>query len=620
MNRPGAMTGISDRGMLMAVMIAVFAGVVLSLAGRMWPVFLHELAIEGVFAGVWLAAAWGVGAAILRAGRVAHQSRAFMFATAGGLGLGAMSLVVLGLGLAGWLNRGTATAIVTGGIVAGLWILVTKKSARESNQLTLPAKPSWAWLLTIPPVGIAIVAAVVPPGILWGDEPHGYDVLEYHLQVPREWFEMGRIVPLKHNVFSYFPFNVEMHYLLAMYLRGGPWAGMYLAQLMHVVFFGLTIVTVYGAARPQATVPAALAAATTPWIAMLGPVAYNEGGLLLSGSLAIAWAMQKPQSLRQMILAGAMAGFACGTKLTAVLMVLGAVFLAAMFIRQSVTSFAVFLLAGVVTFSPWLVRNAVWIGNPVFPEAMSLLGCGHFSQVQVERWQKAHEPPADQRSAMARAAAFARQIMLDWRYGFALLPLGIVAAFLERTRTGGFLVLLLGIQAAVWIGLTHLQGRFFVLSIPIAAMLIGQVVRPWWSLTVITAAGIELITGIIALSPRVAGVTITIGQEDLRWSLPPVAANALDSNRPVMLLGDARAFLYQVPMSGLKYRTVFDVDILPGQSVIDAWAQGAQANSILIVDPNELRRFAKTYWMIPMIESDATEPFTIALSDLPKGV
>ena len=57
--------------------------------------------------------------------------------------------------------------------------------------------------------------------------PSGYDVVEYHLQVPREWLELGRITPLHHNVFSFFPFNVEDSQitLLAMNLHAGPWAG-----------------------------------------------------------------------------------------------------------------------------------------------------------------------------------------------------------------------------------------------------------------------------------------------------------------------------------------------------------------------------------------------------------
>src|SRR5205823_9322486 len=111
---------------------------------------------------------------------------------------------------------------------------------------------TWLWLLVVPFFAIAVVGALMPPGVLWKDEPHYYDVIEYHLQVPREWYEAGRIVPLHHNVFSFFPFNVEMHYLLAMHLRGGPWAGMYLAQFMHGAFIFLTVLAVYALARWKA--------------------------------------------------------------------------------------------------------------------------------------------------------------------------------------------------------------------------------------------------------------------------------------------------------------------------------------------------------------------------------
>src|SRR5205823_4382600 len=190
------------------------------------------------------------------------------------------------------------------------------------------------WLLAVPFLVIATVGDMVPPGRLWNpDDPHPYDVMEYHLQVPREWYEIGRVVPLRHNVFSYFPFGVEMHYLLAMQLRGGPWAGMYLAQLMHLAFIGLTVLAVHALAREAAGRTAGILAGTTvavvPWLTRLGAVAYDEGGFLLYSALAIGWALRAAAAdrdcYRQFALAGAMAGFACGAKLTAVPEVLLAV-------------------------------------------------------------------------------------------------------------------------------------------------------------------------------------------------------------------------------------------------------------------------------------------------------
>jgi len=52
---------------------------------------------------------------------------------------------------------------------------------------------------TVPTIAIVILAACSAPGWLWATEFGGYDVLSYHLQLPREWYDAGRIVPLDHS-------------------------------------------------------------------------------------------------------------------------------------------------------------------------------------------------------------------------------------------------------------------------------------------------------------------------------------------------------------------------------------------------------------------------------------
>ena len=180
-----------------------------------------------------------------------------------------------------------------------------------------------------------------------------------------------------------------MHYLLAMHLHGGPWAGMYLAQLMHLTFFLLTVAAVYGLARrfakpPSATI-AALSLLTVPWITQLAGIAYDEGGFLLFGILAIGFAIgatfETKQRLKRFSLAGAMAGFAAGSKLTAVPEVLVAIPIVAaaggiwMWLggrRKEADAnlwggIILFGLTGLLCFSPWLVRNmALGAHNPIF--------------------------------------------------------------------------------------------------------------------------------------------------------------------------------------------------------------------------------------------------------------
>ncbi|WP_428937390.1 ArnT family glycosyltransferase [Fontivita pretiosa] len=625
--------GRADRsGAVFAVCAALIAAAgIVALAGSSWAIVVYLLIVEGAWAAGWLLSAAGIGACIVRLSGIRCESASLFAATCAALGMAIISILVLVLGLMGWMGRPAAVGILVAGWIAGAATLGRqvwnhRSQISEFNFRFRITDGQWLWLLVVPIATAALVAAAVVPGVLWGDEPHGYDVLEYHLQVPREWYELGRIVPLKHNVFSYFPFNVEMHYLLAMHVRGGPWAAMYLAQLMHLAFIATAIVAIHGVVRevagPRAAIGSALLAAGAPWMTMLGGVAYNEGGLLLFGTLSIGWTllgMRQEHRLRPLALAGAMAGFACGAKLTAAAMVLASVPAAIVIAEctrplRAIRSAAVFLLAGIVTFSPWLIRNALWTGNPVFPEASGLLGRGPFTPIQQQRWIRAHSPREDQRPLPARLRAFAAQNLVDWRYGYAVLPVGVMAAALSlRRRETLALSVVLMANAIVWLGFTHLQGRFFILSIPLVAMLAGLVQLPWWRWLVLGAALIAAGTALAQLSPRIVRASSLIGLEDYRLILPEVAGGeVLDGDRPIVLVGDAQAFRWPVPMSRLRYRTVFDVDARPDQSVIDAWiGPDAPRDAIIIVDPASLRRFARTYWGIPPFEGTQTQMFIL---------
>ena len=87
--------------------------------------------------------------------------------------------------------------------------------------------------------------------------------------------------------------------------------------------------------------------------------------------------------LRYGVIAGLMAGFACGCKLTGVPTVLVALPVAAVLaalvgrfprnlLPRLITAFVVYVAVGAAAFAPWLVRNQAWAGNPVFPEAASV--------------------------------------------------------------------------------------------------------------------------------------------------------------------------------------------------------------------------------------------------------
>jgi hypothetical protein len=427
-----------------------------------------------------------------------------------------------------------------------------------------------------------------------------------------------------------------MHYLLAMHLNGGAWPGMYLAQFMHLLLIVLAILAACGLAEeistsPHAKVLAALSMATVPWLTRLAPIAYNEGGFLLFATLSITWAlrgiMTEEHRLRHFVLAGALAGFACGTKLTAVpevlvaVPILAVIMLLALRRREGSTGLgprmlgvAFFVLAGMLTFSPWLIRNAVWTGNPVFPEAAKVLGRAHFSEVQVQRWHQAnHLPRPEQRTVAGRLRAVRDELLGSSYFGYAIWPLALGAIVVSWRRPQvWFITAILASLFIFWIGFTHLQGRFFILAVPLCAALIAQVsirhgavVAIAVLLAVATPSWLQVHRQLHFRMHEEAGSIIpALGVTRIDWLTDDTLEGFPRSDR-LTLVGDAKVFWYPLPMSRLHYRTVFDADTSDGRDILTAWtadpwpASEAQRPLWLLIDPAEIRRFQLTYQPFP---------------------
>jgi hypothetical protein len=267
---------------------------------------------------------------------------------------------------------------------------------------------------------------------------------------------------------------------------------------------------------------------------------------------------------------------------------------------------AIFVVGSVLVFSPWLVRNFVWAGNPVFPEGMEVLGKGHFSEVQVERWRLAHSPKEGERKVGERLGLAWKRIVIDWRFGFLFLPLAVAAMVLARDRRAAFLGISLAVQLLIWLAFTHLQGRFFILALPIGAVAIGMVRWRGWVFVAGGVLGVVAVVAFVILCRRYAGVRQVaekgaLGVENLTWMIPlpaEIDVEKLPADRPIVLVGDAQAFLYSgIPMSRLKYRTVFDVAGEDGKDWLIKWTR--RARGTVLVFPGELERFRNSYFSVP---------------------
>lgn len=489
-----------------------------------------------------------------------------------GLGLGLLLTLGQVLGAVGLLAGDTGRVI--GGVVcvAGLVMLARQLARLGRDGLDRVSVSGWV-LLGLPAAALMLVAACNPPGWLWGSEAGGYDALSYHLQLPQEWLALGRVRPLEHNVYSFLPGYIESGFYAMAAVMGAPGSpseasraiglvagegvGVIAAQLLSS---GLAVVAAVLVARlaqrvcvmsgvegERAAGIGALAGVlllSTPWTVVIGSLAYNDLGVVLFMAAAMSAALERDvPPARRGVMAGLLVGLACCCKPTALFLAgppVGIVLLAMMPPRRWAVGVGAGVAAGVAAIAPWLIRNWVWSGNPVFPMAASVFGAGHWSAAQVARYERAHffEGGLGARLALLvmpeRAGApggggMRGVLHVQWAAFFvAGAAAAVVAVAAARTRRLG--VLLAGgvaVQVVMWLCLTHIQSRFLVpLVVGVCGLLAlaAGVVRP-------RRAG-EAGLAVVALVQVIAGVVVFTGE---RGGAP----NRLLTAGPSMRTGEA---------------------------------------------------------------------------------
>ena len=513
------------------VIALITAGLMLLGVGLLSPASLFVVFTNGSIAAGIVLAGTGLGLGLVRALRLNDTEIRWQLLLAAGLGLGALSSLVLGLGLIGVLHRAAWIAVLVAGGIIGAW-RVSHMRLRQQEPVRGPAGSGswlcWYWLVVAAFGAVALVAASFPPGILWPAEGNGYDVLEYHLGAPREYYEAGRIIYLPHNIYSNLPFGVEMLYLLTMVLHADPIAAALTAQMLNVLLAGLAVAAIWLAGREHGRIAglvAGLGAATCPFLAYLCGLAYVENGMVFWTALALAAVIRAGRSgavaNRWMLAAGLLCGLACGCKYSAVGMVFLPLVIATawMGLRASPRRLAIPLLFGIgcaLTFGPWLAKNAVFTGSPVFPLARGVFPerAGIWDDADAARWQEGHLPAPEDRPFWRRLSRLwyevlgaglsvgkvgsksspgpeVNSVLFGPVVGLGLV-LGIGGAVMRRHLLGDgrhgassgaevllpapspvacWLMLVVGIVC--WLGWSHLVGRFAITLLPPAAVLLG---------------------------------------------------------------------------------------------------------------------------------------------------
>ncbi len=592
----------------MAVLIFTAAG------GYAWPVVnliapkSAPLALRIITA--MLVGLWGLSTAIMSAGALAD---------------GAL------IGQIWW-------PVIGCGTVLAIWFARRRIMEFGAKHPPIRKRRTLVWIILTIAAGVWLAGATVPPGLI-GHEFGGafYDVLEYHLQVPRQWLGDGRISPLENNCYSFYPLGVEMLFLLGMILRGGAYEGMYLAKIIHGAMGAAAVAAVIMSMRHDDTTRgrfSGILLATTPILLFLGWLAMVELAMICALTVALLWLREwvRDQSYRSAICIGLMVGFACAVKYLSVLFVAGP--LLAVMLAYSLRSWrraaqvAIASSLTVLLFSPWLIRNVVHTGNAVFPLATQTLGRGHWSEESVQRWRAGHSPgqhppvpkpsnwkPKD--SLPNRFELLFKRLLISRAFGpvplaAVIIALIAVAAMGRSIRPfDAMLGVICVLQTVLWMILTKGMYARFISPIAVpAAMLVGGALAGIAALGRWRALGAWACVGLFAGANLIlAGLVM---RADTRSTvIPPYSGRtivtqadgaALATNLPegsrILLVGDAKGFYFP---QGTVYATAFDTH--PLAKLIDSGLKPAgilaqlrlRGITHVWVDWGEMGRLKNTY-------------------------
>jgi hypothetical protein len=553
------------------------------------------LGMAAVILCVAIAAGWAC-LRLLHVDRVLSRLEMCLFSI--GVGLNLVSLFTLALGLAGWLRWeaflacGLLVCVAAGtlyfraGCASG-----TREMAAEAGGDSLVGR---RWLGLMAPFVVAIVlSAMLPPG--------DFDVREYHLQAPKEFYQSGRITFIPHNVYANMPLGAELLALPAMVVLDDWWTGALVGKTLIALFAPLAAIALYAAccrfASASAGVVAALVYVSIPWVAAVSTQGLVEGafGFYLLAAMygALIWkqatcesrSLQGPTAPAAglLIMTGFLAGGAVSTKYPGVVYVL--LPLAAYIVYQAVASQALreapgraprtatmalclFLLGAALGCGLWIAKNAALTGNPTYPLLYELFDGATRTPEKNDRWQQAHRPPNYDPGDLARRA-WTATLASDWLSPL-VVPLAALAFASRRTRRLALLVTgyLVFVFAAWWL-LTHRIDRFLVPVLPLAAMLAGLGATwsraIWWrrSRAAFLAIGLAfnflVIAGGAAADPRYLADYGALRVDPLRVNPWHLYFNAHSGEvTGLLLVGDAQPFDLEVPVA---YNTVFDDSI-----------------------------------------------------------
>lgn len=354
--------------------------------------------IQCLMSALIISTAGGVGSQFVKGERGSPLIR---FAIQAALGLGILSLGTLLIGtcfsVSKWFFGGVTVALAI-----ALWksILEWWKQVvilcKEFNEFGVFDKVLFSLIIFI--FLITLINSLAPPT--------KFDTLVYHLTLPKSYLQEGKISYTPWLIFWGMPQMVEMLSTWGMAL-GGPEAAVVLGWMIGAVavigLYGL-VSRYFGQRAGLVSIAALLSGFTTAQSLSWGYAGWMNillGTAFLTSFIGWFIGTQKDDLFSLILInaerrgylisAGVFAGLAFGVKYSSGILLiigLGLILVKSKPVKKKIVDILIYLGIALLVFSPWLIKNFVATGNPLYP---FFTPSGAMDQIRLDYYQN---PPS----------------------------------------------------------------------------------------------------------------------------------------------------------------------------------------------------------------------------------
>jgi len=289
---------------------------------------------------------------------------------------GCLLLPLLSIGM----TRGVASSLFQLAFLLHLIVHTLVTALAIGFYVRLCRRAEWARLITLG-VPIAIFALVVTLGVL---PPTNHDALVHHLAVPQWWIADASIHKIAWHEWSFYPMLLQLAFT-ALLQHHAEWAiAPYHATYLILLATLVAAVCLEKGRSPRAGVLGFLLTITLPLSIKLASAQLVDLGLALYFMVALSFILRWNAEGRRPVhaaLAGLALGLALGTKYNGLLGVALLLPILVIYGQQAEARLSriISLLAwssafAFIVFLPWVAKNILWAGNPVFPLMKGFFG------------------------------------------------------------------------------------------------------------------------------------------------------------------------------------------------------------------------------------------------------